>query len=76
MAEKKKKKKSPQRYIYVVEYKTSLYHSSIEVFADEGTPELTVINKALKFLKIRRKRKDVFQVVDSYPLIPPKEDKK
>jgi hypothetical protein len=76
MSEKKKKKKSPKRYIYVVEYKTSLYHSSIEVFADEGAPELAIINKAIKFLRIRRKRKDVFKVVDSYPLIPSKEDKK
>jgi hypothetical protein len=73
---KKKKKKSPKRRIYVVEYETYLYRSSIEVFAYEGTSESEVVNKAVRFLKIRRKKKDVFKVVDSYPLIPPKKGRK
>lgn len=71
----KKKEKSKRRFIYVVEYKTSQYSGEIEIFEDEGAAELAIINKAIRFLRIRRKRKDVFSVVDSYPLTPSKKDK-
>jgi hypothetical protein len=65
----RKKEKPKRRFIYVVEYKTSYYSGSIEIFEYEGATDARVINKAIKFVMApNRSRDDEWRISDSYPL--------